>query len=344
MIVRIARSVIVDPGCTIAGSSDQSPKHDRADRAISRVAVFALADDPRSVSARMHDVTAFERVVAACFTSVARLVCVSCCVAMACKSPPPPPPPPSPCGPPEPFHAGKATHYAADGTGQCSFDRRTGSAGTATPGSTGSTAGSASGSMSAGSGRPSGAGSTPGAMGGATWSPPLLVAAINDADYLKSARCGSCLVVVGPDESEILVEVVDRCPACKPGDLDLSRDAFALLAPLERGRIKIRWLPVPCEVDGPLAYHFKPGSNASWMAIQIRNHRYPIAAVEVLGARDDPGTAMPLTRADYNYFVGKGLGAGPHTLRITDSRGQTQVDTNVIGPDHVGSKQLPRCP
>jgi expansin (peptidoglycan-binding protein) len=173
---------------------------------------------------------------------------------------------------------------------------------------------------------------------------PLLVAAINDADYQKSARCGGCLVVVGPDDSEILVEVVDRCPGCKPGDLDLSRDAFALLSPLVRGRIPIRWLPVPCPVDGPLAYHFKPGSNPSWTAIQIRNHRYPIAAVDVLAARDDRGASTSLTRADYNYFVGKGLGAGPYTLRVTDSRGQTHVETNVIGPDHVGSKQLPSCP
>lgn len=263
--------------------------------------------------------TAFERVVEACIAFLAAVAskhvmtaCFAVVLAAACKSPAPPPPPPSPCGPPESFHAGEATHYAADGTGQCSFDRRTGSMAR-------STLGSAS-------------------------EAPLLVAAINDADYLKSARCGSCLVVVGPDDAEILVEVVDRCPGCKPGDLDLSRDAFALLAPLAGGRIEIRWLPVPCPVDGPLAYHFKPGSNPSWTAIQIRNHRYPIAAVEVLAARDDRDEATPLTRADYNYFVGKGLGAGPYTLRVTDGRGQTHVDTNVIGPDHVGSKQFPSCP
>ncbi|MBA2539249.1 MAG: hypothetical protein H0V17_06415 [Deltaproteobacteria bacterium] len=218
-------------------------------------------------------------------------------VGVACNSPPPPPPPPSPCATPEPFHSGQATHYTANGTGQCSFDRRVGR--------------------------------------------PLLVAAINGADYEKSARCGSCLVVVGPDEHEILVEIVDHCPGCKPGSLDLSRDAFALLAPLERGRIPIRWLPVPCDVEGPLTYHFKPGSNPSWAAIQIRNHRYPIAAVD---ARNDRGTFTSLSRASYNYFVGKALGAGPYTLRVTDSRGQTHVDTGVVGPDHAGSAQLPRCP
>lgn len=226
---------------------------------------------------------------------------------VACKSPPPPPPP-SPCAAAEPFHAGEATHYAADGAGQCSFDRWANQRGTPENGSANS---------------------------------PRLIVAINDADYGKSGRCGGCLVVVGPDDSEILVEVVDRCPGCKPGDLDLSRDAFALLSPLDRGRIPIRWLPVPCDVDGPLAYHFKPGSNPAWTAIQIRNHRYPIAAVE---ARDDRGTFTALGRVDYNYFIGKALGAGPYTLRVTDSRGQTHVDTGVVGPDHAGSAQLPRCP
>jgi len=219
-------------------------------------------------------------------------------LAFACKSEPEPPPPPrpSPCRTPEPVQTGEATHYAADGTGKCSF---------AKPATT-----------------------------------PLLVAAASHADYASVASCGTCVVVVGPDEAEILVRVVDRCPACKPGDLDLSHDAFELLAPLAKGRIPIRWLPVPCDVDGTLAYHFKPGSNAQWAAIQVRNHRYPIAALAV----QTKGGLVPLERTDYNFFVGKALGPGPYTLRVTDARGQTHVDTGVIGPDHTGSAQLPWCP
>jgi len=168
---------------------------------------------------------------------------------------------------------------------------------------------------------------------------PLLVAAASHADY--GGRCGSCVVVVGPDDSEVIVQIVDRCPACKPGDLDLSRDAFELLAPLAKGRIPIRWLPVPCEVSGPLAFHFKDGSNPQWTAIQVRNHRYPIAA---LAARDSRGNFVALDRADYNFFVGKAMGAGPYTLRVTDARGQTRDEVGVAGPDHVGSAQLPSCP
>jgi expansin len=170
------------------------------------------------------------------------------------------------------------------------------------------------------------------------------VAAINTADYAGSSSCGSCLVVVGPDGDEVLVRVVDRCPGCKPGGLDLSREAFALLAPHAAGRIPIRWLPVPCAVDGTLAYHFKTGSNPFWTAIQARNHRYAIAT---LAARDAGGAFQPLVRTDYNYFVGQNLGPGPYALRITDARGHSLDDTGITlgsGVERAGSAQAPPCP
>jgi expansin (peptidoglycan-binding protein) len=169
-----------------------------------------------------------------------------------------------------------------------------------------------------------------------------LVAAINGADYQHAAWCGACLVVSGP-ESEIIVRVVDKCPGCKPGDLDLSREAFALLAPLDTGRIPIRWLPVPCDVDGPIAYQFKDGSNPQWTGIQLRNHRYPIQRLEV---RDPAGAYVGVTRADYNYFVApKGLGAGPYAVRVTDTRGHMLEDQIALGDAvaRAGQAQFPRC-
>lgn len=169
------------------------------------------------------------------------------------------------------------------------------------------------------------------------------VAAMNLEDYRNAAACGACLVVVGPDGDEILVRVVDACPACKPGGLDLSREAFAWLAPHDGGRIPIRWQPVPCDVGGPIAYHFKPGSNPFWTAIQVRNHRYPIESVVVQRGSGD----LPLARQTYNYFVGQNLGEGPFALRITDARGHTQVDTGIAlgsNAEHAGSAQPPPCP
>jgi expansin (peptidoglycan-binding protein) len=168
-----------------------------------------------------------------------------------------------------------------------------------------------------------------------------LVAAMNLADYRTAAACGTCVVVAGPG-GDVLVRVVDVCPACKPGGLDLSREAFARLAPHDAGRIPIRWQPVPCAVAGPIAYHFKAGSNPFWTAIQVRNHRYPIASVAVQRA----GGEVQLVRQTYNYWVGQNLGEGPYTIKITDERGHVQVDTGIaLGADAVrtGSAQPPPC-
>ena len=94
-------------------------------------------------------------------------------------------------------------------------------------------------------------------------------------------------------------------------------------------------------MQGPLSFHFKDGSNPQWSAIQIRNHRYPI---DTLALRDDHGSFVALERQPYNFFVGKAVGNGPYTLRVTDTRGHAHVETGVIGPDHAGSAQLPMCP
>jgi expansin (peptidoglycan-binding protein) len=171
-----------------------------------------------------------------------------------------------------------------------------------------------------------------------------LVAAMNAADYAGAGWCGACVAVRGPG-GEVTVRIVDQCPGCAKGDLDLSREAFAQISPLAAGRIAISWRPVPCNVQGPIAYQFKDGSNAFWTAIQIRNHRHGIAALE---ARDATGTYQPIARADYNYFVSTaGLGAGPFALRVTDTRGNTVEDPAIALGDAVarpGAAQFPACP
>lgn len=171
----------------------------------------------------------------------------------------------------------------------------------------------------------------------------LMVAAMNAPDYQSAALCGACLEVTGPNGS-VTVRVVDQCPECKHGDLDLSPQAFEKLAPLAAGRVPITWHQVACDVTGPIAYHFKDGANPYWTAIQIRNHRYPIAKLEAMQS----GAYVAIPRLDYNYFVrDSGLGAGPYTLRVTDTRGHTVEDTNIALGDAVtrtGAHQLAACP
>jgi len=148
----------------------------------------------------------------------------------------------------------------------------------------------------------------------------LDVAAIDTADYANSAACGACVHIKGPN-GDVTVRIVDSCPGCDGNHLDLSKSSFAKLAPVEKGRIDITFQTVACNVTGNLAFHFKDGSSKYWTAIQVRNHRLPIAKLEY--QRD--GAFVDIEREDYNYFVvGGGVGDLPNglVLRVTAADGQ----------------------
>ena len=70
------------------------------------------------------------------------------------------------------------------------------------------------------------------------------VVAINKTQWPK-ITCGQCLLVDGPNGS-VKVRVVDVCPGCAFGDLDLGAQAFAAIAAPELGRVRVRWRVVPC--------------------------------------------------------------------------------------------------
>ena len=72
----------------------------------------------------------------------------------------------------------------------------------------------------------------------------LDVAAMNGSQYKKS-WCGQCVLVTGP-KGMVKVRIVDLCPGCAFGGLDLSEQAFGAIAALSAGRVKITWVAVPC--------------------------------------------------------------------------------------------------
>lgn len=171
----------------------------------------------------------------------------------------------------------------------------------------------------------------------------LLVGAMNHTDYADSAVCGACASVVGPTGT-VVVRLVDRCPECPQGDIDLSPEAFALIADIDLGRVPITWTYVACDVGGPIVYHFKDGSNPYWTAVQIRNHTYAIASVE---GRTPPADFVSIPRLDYNFFVAdSGLGDGPYDFRVTDVAGHVLQDTGIAliaDGDVAGAAQFPMC-
>jgi expansin len=187
---------------------------------------------------------------------------------------------------------------------------------------------------------------------------PLFVAALSDADYDGARACGSCVRVEGP-EGSVDVRIVDRCPGCSAGDIDLSPEAFERIAPLTAGRVAVSWHAIPCEAPGTIRVHFKDGSNPWWTAIRVDRHRHAIAAlayrqpISELRGRSvhdllrDATAWVDMPRELYNYFVeANGVGEGPIDLRITDIHGHELVIPDVTPGDDVEidtGSQLPAC-
>jgi expansin (peptidoglycan-binding protein) len=166
----------------------------------------------------------------------------------------------------------------------------------------------------------------------------LMVAAMNEADYEGSLNCGAYIQVTGP-KGAVTVKIVDRCPECQPGDVDLSPQAFAKIADLSAGRVPISWHLVSAPAGiGNIQLVVKDGSNPWWIGIQVRQHATIASSLEV----QVNGSWQALERQQYNYFLASsGLGNGPFTVRITDIYGQQLVQSGVtLSPTVVQGTSL----
>jgi expansin len=151
----------------------------------------------------------------------------------------------------------------------------------------------------------------------------LNVAAMDQPEWNGSAVCGECVAVTGPNGS-VTVRIVDLCPECETGHLDLSQQAFAQIADVSAGKVPITWQVVACDVTGDIAYELKDGSSQYWTAIQVRNSRLPVTTLEWL----DGGAWTSVEREDYNYFVvASGVGPGSYQVRVTAVDGEQLEDT-----------------
>lgn len=153
-----------------------------------------------------------------------------------------------------------------------------------------------------------------------------LIAAVSAEEYAGAAACGAYLDVTGPGGT-IRVQVVDECPWCLPGELDLSRTAFALVSGGATGVVRVGYRRVrnPA-ISRPVAFRLKKGSSSRWMAIQVVDHGNPLQRLEILRA----GRWQPLWRDSDNYWIADhGIGPGPYTVRITDVYGQRLVAAGI---------------
>ncbi|CAE6448359.1 hypothetical protein ACGC1H_005527 [Rhizoctonia solani] len=66
------------------------------------------------------------------------------------------------------------------------------------------------------------------------------VVALGPSKFKKVKKCGQSITVKSGGKS-VQVKVVDLCPSCGGGSLDLSPAAFKKLAPLGKGVIQVTW-------------------------------------------------------------------------------------------------------
>ena len=89
-------------------------------------------------------------------------------------------------------------------------------------------------------------------------------AAIGPAEWAGGAACGSYLAVTGPNGQTTNVQVVDQCPSCPAGKIDLSKAAFSRIGAVSAGIIQITYgqLRDPA-LPGPLKVRARGGSGYS---------------------------------------------------------------------------------
>jgi expansin (peptidoglycan-binding protein) len=153
-----------------------------------------------------------------------------------------------------------------------------------------------------------------------------LFVALGAADYSGGAACGGYLDVTGP-KGKVRVKVIDSCPPCGPGHIDLSRTAFKKIADEIDGIVPVKYKAVPgAAVPGPISVRIKEGSSRYWFAALIDNHANPLASVKVASGS---GSFKTASRTDFNYWIiESGAGAGPFKIKTTDVYGTT---TTVAG-------------
>jgi hypothetical protein len=146
--------------------------------------------------------------------------------------------------------------------------------------------------------------------------PPALFVALSPSEYASSAPCGSYLDVTGP-KGKVRVKVIDSCPPCTPGHIDLSLAAFRKIGEPVQGIIPITYRTVPNPtVPGPLSVRLKEGSSQYWISVLIDHHANRLTSVKIAG--------RSAQRESFNYWtVPSGAGRGPFKITITDVYGRS---------------------
>jgi expansin len=154
-----------------------------------------------------------------------------------------------------------------------------------------------------------------------------LFVALGPAEYSGAAACGTYLDVSGP-KGKVRVKVIDKCPECDQGHLDLSRTAFKKIGAESAGVIPITYKTVVNPATpGPLSVRMQDGTSRYYWAALVDNHGNQLASVKVAGPG---GTFHTAKRADYNnWIIDGGAGSGPFKIKLSDVYGRSATLTGI---------------
>ncbi|KAL3666391.1 hypothetical protein V7S43_008642 [Phytophthora oleae] len=172
-------------------------------------------------------------------------------------------------------------------------------------------------------------------------------AALNNEQWDGLQNCGRCAEVSCADDrcadqtKSVVVQILDRCPECKYGDLDLSPSVFTTLTGSTPSRYTVKWKFVDCPVPGNVNYCLKGGSNNYWTAVQPTNVATGVKSLQINGQ----DTTM-LGSAYYYLLDGASqtqTDLTKMTISMTDVNGNSIEDTVSLTADSCteGSNQFP---
>ncbi|KAG6616050.1 Carbohydrate-binding protein [Phytophthora cinnamomi] len=161
-------------------------------------------------------------------------------------------------------------------------------------------------------------------------------AALNSAQWDSTLNCGRCAEVSCADSrcsdtsSSVTVYIVDKCPECSQGDLDLSPTVFKQLTGSDPSRYSIKWKFVDCPVSGNIEYCAKSGSSSSWLAVQPANFANGVASMKI--ANQD------VTMVDSCYYFllsgGSNVDMSAVDIELTSISGETITETLSLTADN----------
>lgn len=145
--------------------------------------------------------------------------------------------------------------------------------------------------------------------------------AVGRAEYAGGKACGTYLDVTGP-AGAVRVQVVDLCPGCPAGKIDLAKGAFARIGPLSAGIVPVTYGTVRDPQVGPLQVKLSGGTGHSSLTAVVNNHGNPLSGVEL----QTPAGFVAMRHGEDNTWTApSGAASAPVSLRISDMYGHQAV-------------------